>query len=454
MQVKKALFFFVFVDFIKIQFKTDLFEEVLVDQYAELVVFFHLDRAGTAFVKGFVDNSAEDHFHDFFGGLHVGRNLGLYIEVREYFGQRGAVGVAKGVKDLLGGGLAHGNKKLAARGVRANQSYCTAGRFEVGLCMRIRHFFNPHTWTLLGALAAAACSGSKQRDCTYAAPQFDPTALAKASGFDSIPRYSSGHVALDEASGGAYCSWDSTGFWVIEDGGAGPQLHLVNRISGRVKATLQLNAGWTNVDWEDLTHWTDTTGLRWLGLAEVGDNNALYPTRAIYALPEPTGIDTLLGTSVSYTPDRTMTWNFVYEDGPRDAESVFTDPLDGRMYVVTKREARNRVYVLPSTPSTGLDTARAVADLPIFMSTAADRSLLPGERAPIAIRSYGRLYFWEAKASEPACVVLQRTPTELPYTDQEAQGEIFVWMPDGSYLLLSERLGNAAPKVHCYRPLP
>ena len=50
--------------------------------------------------------------------------------------------------------------------------------------------------------------------------------------------------------------------------------------------------------------------------------------------------------------------------------------------------------------------------------------------------------------------VLQRTPLELPYPDQEAQGEIFVWMPDGSYLLLSERLGNAAPKVHCYRPLP
>ncbi len=450
MQVKRVLFFFVFADFIKVEFKADFFEKVFVDQHAESIVFFHLNGAGAALVKGFVDDSAEDHLHDFFGGLHVGRNLGFGIEVRQYLGQRGAVGIAKGVEDLLGGGLAHRGLFKNRRGMRGTQSYCTAAGCELGLCMRLLRLFN---LLFLAILMGTSCAGPKMPRCDYAAPQFDPSALAAAKGFDSLPQYSAQAVDLAEASGAVYCSWDSSAIWVIEDGGSGPNLFLVNTATGRITARLQLAAGWANVDWEDLTHWTDTLGQRWLGIAEIGDNNAVRSSGSIFGIPEPV-LDDTTGAAQIWTPAQTMVWNFVYEDGPRDAESLFTDPVDGRMYLVTKRDARNRVYVLPAQPSGALDTARAVADLPIFMSTAADRSVLSSGQAPLVVRSYGRLYYWAAEAHEAACTVLQRTPLELPYPDQEAQGEIFAWLRDGSYVLLSERLGNAAPLVQRFGCLP
>ena len=66
------------------------------------------------------------------------------------------------------------------------------------------------------------------------------------------------------------------------------------------------------------------------------------------------------------------------------------------------------------------------------------------------VRSYGRIYYWDAASSERAIDVLQRVPTQLPYTEQEAQGEIFAWMPDGSYILISEKAGGISPQVHRY----
>jgi hypothetical protein len=84
------------------------------------------------------------------------------------------------------------------------------------------------------------------------------------------------------------------------------------------------------------------------------------------------------------------------------------------------------------------------------MSTAADRLTLPSGRSPIVLRSYGRIYYWDAAPSESACDVLQRVPTQLPYTEQEAQGEIFAWLKDGTYVLLSEKAGGVEPRAHRY----
>jgi hypothetical protein len=172
--------------------------------------------------------------------------------------------------------------------------------------------------------------------------------------------------------------------------------------------------------------------------------------RRIYALTEPEGIDTAGPNIQSHTPDQIKVWTFSYEDGPRDAESLFADPADGRLYVVSKRDLRNRVYVLPAEPTLGGDTARYLGDLPLFMTTAADRLTLPGGRSPLVVRSYGRIYYWDAAPSEPASEVLQRVPTQLPYTEQEAQGEIFAWMPDGSYVLISEKAAGVSPQAHRY----
>jgi hypothetical protein len=311
--------------------------------------------------------------------------------------------------------------------------------------------FNHFVWILLPVVAAAQ-SCQKPQPVPYVpfSVNYDVTTLVDQPGFDSVPHLSTGFVALNEASGAVYCSWAPHAVWVIEDGGVGPILYLVDVRNGRVMSRVQLTTGWTNEDWEDLAHWTDASGQHWLGIGEIGDNDGVYLERRIYGMPEPVGIDTAGSTIQTHQPPVTKVWTYVYPDGPRDAESLFVDPMDGQMYLVSKRDFRNRVYVLPADPAFELDTAKYLGDLPLFMTTAADRLQLPDGRSPIVVRSYGRLYYWDAAPNEAACDVLQRVPTQLPYTDQEAQGEIFAWLPDGSYVLLSEKVGGVAPQVHRY----
>ena len=305
-------------------------------------------------------------------------------------------------------------------------------------------------WTILPAVAAAqSCREPQPEPYVPFSVNYDVTSLAGQPGFDTVPSLSTGFVALDEASGAVHCSWAPQAIWVIEDGGAGSMLYLVNTATGRVLSRLQLSIWWTNEDWEDLAHWTDSNGQRWLGIGEIGDNDGLRSMRRIFALQEPTGVDTVATGIQSYAPIAPKVWTFTYQDGPRDAESMFADP-DGRIYLVSKRDMRNRLYVLPSEPTLGGDTAKYLGDLPLYMTTAADRLQLPNGRSPIVVRSYGRLYYWDAAPTEAARDVLQRVPTQLPYTEQEAQGEIFAWLKDGTYVLLSEKAGVVEPRVHRY----
>ena len=305
-------------------------------------------------------------------------------------------------------------------------------------------------WTILPAVAAAqSCREPQPEPYVPFSVNYDVTSLAGQPGFDTVASLSTGFVALDEASGAVHCSWAPQAIWVIEDGGAGSMLYLVNTATGRVLSRLQLSIWWTNEDWEDLAHWTDSNGQRWLGIGEIGDNDGLRSMRRIFALQEPTGVDTVATGIQSYAPIAPKVWTFTYQDGPRDAESMFADP-DGRIYLVSKRDMRNRLYVLPSEPTLGGDTAKYLGDLPLYMTTAADRLQLPNGRSPIVVRSYGRLYYWDAAPTEAARDVLQRVPTQLPYTEQEAQGEIFAWLKDGTYVLLSEKAGGVEPRVHRY----
>ena len=305
-------------------------------------------------------------------------------------------------------------------------------------------------WTILPAVAAAqSCREPQPEPYVPFSVNYDVTSLAGQPGFDTVPSLSTGFVALDEASCAVHCSWAPQAIWVIEDGGAGSMLYLVNTATGRVLSRLQLSIWWTNEDWEDLAHWTDSNGQRWLGIGEIGDNDGLRSMRRIFALQEPTGVDTVATGIQSYAPIAPKVWTFTYQDGPRDAESMFADP-DGRIYLVSKRDMRNRLYVLPSEPTLGGDTAKYLGDLPLYMTTAADRLQLPNGRSPIVVRSYGRLYYWDAAPTEAARDVLQRVPTQLPYTEQEAQGEIFAWLKDGTYVLLSEKAGGVEPRVHRY----
>lgn len=68
---------------------------------------------------------------------------------------------------------------------------------------------------------------------------------------------------------------------------------------------------------------------------------------------------------------------FVYEDGPRDAETLLIDPWSHDLYVVTKRENKARLYKaeFPFEVS-NTDTLRFTAEFPFS-------GLVGGYHAPI-----------------------------------------------------------------------
>ena len=69
-------------------------------------------------------------------------------------------------------------------------------------------------WSLLPAVAAAqSCREPQPEPYVPFSVNYDVTSLAVQPGFDTVPRLSTGFVALDEASGAVHCSWAPHAIW-------------------------------------------------------------------------------------------------------------------------------------------------------------------------------------------------------------------------------------------------
>src|SRR5207237_6184912 len=96
-------------------------------------------------------------------------------------------------------------------------------------------------------------------------------------------------------------------------------------------------SGATNRDWEDIAVGPGpVNGTQYLYIGEIGDNNAAYASVAVYRVPEPTISDTQSPVTTSLSG--AVKLNFVYPDGPRDAESLFVDPATKDIWIISKRD--------------------------------------------------------------------------------------------------------------------
>jgi hypothetical protein len=76
--------------------------------------------------------------------------------------------------------------------------------------------------------------------------------------------------ALPEVSGMTAARTVGGGWWVLNDSGNPPNLHLIGR-RGRLIATMPVpNAA--NVDWEDIAAARAPDGKRYLYIVDIGDN--------------------------------------------------------------------------------------------------------------------------------------------------------------------------------------
>jgi len=221
----------------------------------------------------------------------------------------------------------------------------------------------------------------------------------------------------------------------------------------------------TNVDWESASLGpcdTQRASQTCLYIGDTGDNDGVYPTRAIYRTPEPIAADSagLNGTLVAEK------LTYVYSDGPRDVEAMYVAP-NGDMIFIAKRPRRARdghlrpglVYRLPA--SAWASRARAVAQLVDSLSivpgsaplrVVTDAALSPDGRH-LAVRTYEQVFVY-ATDSATGRVDHSVAPAVCNIVSLgEAQGEGISWVDDRGRLVFTSE-GGASPLVIATCPLP
>lgn len=238
---------------------------------------------------------------------------------------------------------------------------------------------------------------------------------------------------LDEASGIADSRTMKGNLWVEEDSGNPAQINLLS-YQGKLVARLPL-PGVQNRDWEDLAIGPGPQpGLSYLYLADIGDNAKTNAVNYIYRFEEPK-----TATEAIKQVDQIA---FIYPDGPRDAETILLDPLTRDVWIVTKAEAKVRLYQLPYPQNTTQPTTASFqGELPLSLVTSGNIS---PDGTHILLKTYVGIFYWQRTGTASlAATLLNQSPRSLPYLI-EPQGEAVAFDQTGTgFFTLSER-GNAS----------
>jgi hypothetical protein len=204
---------------------------------------------------------------------------------------------------------------------------------------------------------------------------------------------------------------DADGAWVHND--SGPEtLHRLG-LDGAV--TGSVTTGTTGRDLEDLARLPDGR----LVLADIGDNGAARADVSLVTF----AVD---GTTVTDVARQTL----AYENGPRDAETLFADEA-GTVWVVEKAvDGASGVYEAVGS-MLERRTVLQFGTAPLGQATL----VTGGDLGPrgIVLRTYlDEAYVWPRTPDEPVEVTFERAPCPVTIAG-EPQGEAIAWGPDGLY---------------------
>ncbi len=293
---------------------------------------------------------------------------------------------------------------------------------------------------LLCSCTLAQCQGKK-----YYNP-IDYSVKIDESLFDGPqPQGKLKNEQLDELSGLAASHTYPNMFWTHNDSGGKNKLYLINH-KAKLKGELEIK-GVKNRDWEDICMSIDPkTQESYILLAEMGDNEAVYPDRFIYKIKEPNIQSSKKNFKLkSETPEKIA---FEYPDGTRDAETLMYDAQNHDIYIVSKREDSVRVYQMPKPYSTEqVNTLIHIATLHFHNANGGDIS---PDGSEILIRNYANVYYWKREKGQSIAQAFQKLPVRLPYKE-EPQGEAITWKTDQSgYYTISERPDKAEVQMLFY----
>ena len=247
---------------------------------------------------------------------------------------------------------------------------------------------------------------------------------------------------LDEASGLASSFTHPGILYANNDSGKPAEIFALNS-KGEIKAILEFE-DIKNRDWEEVATSAGTgKGSGYLYIGEIGDNNARWKTVFIYRVPEP---DKLKPTIKINAVDK---FEIEYEDGPRDAEAFFVDPLTQDFIIISKREEKVGVYrVAYPQSTTSVNVAQKIGTLPLTWVTGADIS--PDGRQ-ILIKTYTNVYQLKRAKKTSIAKAIRGKLRPLPYII-EPQGEAVCFGAKGKgRFTLSERNGDIPLYLYYYK---
>jgi hypothetical protein len=128
-------------------------------------------------------------------------------------------------------------------------------------------------------------------------------------------------------------------------------------------------------------------------------------------------------------------YDLVYPDGPHNAETLMSDPTNGRLYVATKGTLGGTLYAAPAQLSA--DHPNELEPLGAVLPIATDGAFL-ADGQHVVIRNYAVAVVYAFPSLEEVA--------ELRLPDQE-QGEGLAVEPDGTLLLSSEGLHSPVLRV-------
>lgn len=249
---------------------------------------------------------------------------------------------------------------------------------------------------------------------------------------------------INEASGLVQSLNNPGRFWTHNDSGDQPRLFLIDS-TGTWQATVHLKHA-INRDWEEVaTGPGPVAGVNYLYAGDIGDNDAVYPSKKIYRVPEPVIPVGVRDTTVTEGDSI----EFVMDDGKRDTEAFLVDPATKDIYVFSKREKKISLYVLKYPQQTsGIDTARFVLQMQHRQVTAAD---ITPDGNEVLVKTYDSIFYWHKEGAETTAQMLARKPVVLPYVP-EPQGEAIAFDHYGlGYYTVSEVAKGERAVLYFYK---
>ena len=244
-------------------------------------------------------------------------------------------------------------------------------------------------------------------------------------------------AGLNESSGLAASDRNPGVLWSHNDSGRDAELFAFTD-DGLAVATLML-PGVDVVDWEDLALGPDAGGRPFgaLYIGDIGDNRGSRRFISVFRVPEPDLTGVVPGEPVTLTASDVERFDLTYEDGPRDAEALLVDPIDGAVLIATKTTETAALYRADLTTDTVLErqTDVAVPGLVGLTRLVTGGAVSPaGDR--VVLRTYIAAWWWPVAPGQSVADAMTAIPERISLPLMR-QGEAITFSADGETLYVS-----------------